>query len=119
MRIKIKEICPELISVCNYFISGDTGPLHIAAAFGVSTLSLFGPSDPRLVAPENSDESKAKHMYIWSHPECSPCYTPETAINKKHSMYWKGNNFICWTGTNECIKNISIEEVFNELKYML
>jgi heptosyltransferase-2/heptosyltransferase-3 len=117
--IQVRQISPDLISICNVFISGDTGPLHIAAALDVSTLSLFGPSDPRLVAPENSSESKAKHKYIWLQPECSPCYTTETAIRKKRSINWKGNIFVCHTGTNECIKNISVEEVFNELKCFL
>src|ERR1700733_7814302 len=33
------------------FISGDTGPLHFAAALGVPTISLFGPSAPDRWAP--------------------------------------------------------------------
>ena len=28
------------------FVSGDTGPLHIATAVGTPTVSLFGPTDP-------------------------------------------------------------------------
>jgi lipopolysaccharide heptosyltransferase I len=35
-----------LIKRCRLLITGDTGPLHIAAALGVPTVSLFGPSDP-------------------------------------------------------------------------
>ena len=30
----------------NLFISGDTGPLHICAALGIPTVSIFGPTDP-------------------------------------------------------------------------
>ena len=33
------------------FISGDTGPLHLAAGLGVPTISLFGPSSPQQLAP--------------------------------------------------------------------
>ncbi len=33
------------------FISGDTGPLHFAAALGVPTIALFGPSAPAQWAP--------------------------------------------------------------------
>ena len=113
------EISNEAIAACDIFISGDTGSLHIAAAFAVSTLSIFGPTDPRILAPLNPDELKPIHKYLWTKPKCSPCYTPETAVNKKNTKYWKKKNFVFWTGTNECIKNISIEEVFNELKYML
>jgi len=35
-----------LIKRCRLLITGDTGPLHIAAALGVPTVALFGPSDP-------------------------------------------------------------------------
>lgn len=36
----LKELCGA-ISVCDYFISNDTGPVHIAAAFDIPTLTLF------------------------------------------------------------------------------
>lgn len=37
-------------------ISGDTGPLHIAAAVGTPTVSLFGPTDPARNGPFASDD---------------------------------------------------------------
>ena len=37
-------------------ISGDTGPLHIAAAVGTPTVSLFGPTDPHRNGPWNPDD---------------------------------------------------------------
>jgi ADP-heptose:LPS heptosyltransferase len=39
----------DLVEVCRsaaLMISGDTGPLHIAAAVGTPTVSIFGPTDP-------------------------------------------------------------------------
>ncbi|HIE52330.1 MAG TPA: glycosyltransferase family 9 protein [Armatimonadetes bacterium] len=36
---------------CGAFVGGDSGPLHIAAALGVLTLGLYGPTDPRRVGP--------------------------------------------------------------------
>lgn len=35
-----------LLSRCRLLISGDSGPLHLAAALGRPTVALFGPSDP-------------------------------------------------------------------------
>ena len=32
-------------------VSGDTGPLHIAAAVGTPIVALFGPTDPRAQRP--------------------------------------------------------------------
>lgn len=34
-----------LIKECNLFISGDTGPLHMAVAVGTPVVALFGPTD--------------------------------------------------------------------------
>ncbi len=36
---------------CRLFIGNDTGPMHLAAAAGVPTLGLFGPSDERRYGP--------------------------------------------------------------------
>lgn len=109
----------DVISACDYFISGDTGSLHIAAAMGVSTLAIFGPSDPRILAPVCVPGHSDKHSYIWKMPPCSPCYTTDTAFDRKNKKYWKLRNFICHTGTHECIKDISPEEVFIELKKLI
>lgn len=35
-------------------VTNDTGPRHIALAFGVPTVSLFGPTDPRWTTPPES-----------------------------------------------------------------
>lgn len=114
----VKEKNITEISKCDIFIAGDTGPLHIAAAMGISTLGIFGPSSPEHLAPLNNKNTKNKclHIHIWKKIECSPCYTPTTAIDRKNKKFWKGNNFICYKGTNECIKSIAVEEVFFELK---
>jgi ADP-heptose:LPS heptosyltransferase len=38
------------------FVSGDTGPLHIATAVGTPTVSLFGPTDPERNGPYAPDD---------------------------------------------------------------
>jgi lipopolysaccharide heptosyltransferase I len=40
-----------LIKRFRLLVTGDTGPLHIASALGVPTVSLFGPSDPARNGP--------------------------------------------------------------------
>jgi ADP-heptose:LPS heptosyltransferase len=41
----------SLLSGAQLFIGNDSGPAHIAAAFGVPVVVLFGPSDPTIWAP--------------------------------------------------------------------
>jgi len=42
---------PALIKRASWVISNDSGPMHLAAALGVPTLGIFGPTDPRLFGP--------------------------------------------------------------------
>jgi len=119
LRTTKRTIANELIACCDYFISGDTGSLHIAAALGIPTLSIFGPSDPGVLSPVNIQGEPCKHIVIWKKPACSPCYTPDTSIDKSNKKYWHGNNFICNTGTHECLKLVTPEEVFDEFKKLL
>ncbi len=87
------------------FVGSDSGPLYIAEAVGTKTVSIFGPTDPRLVAPRGKD-----HRVIWKPPPCAPCYTPKTA----HQDFSK-----CPIGTHECIKSIDIEEVLSAISDLL
>jgi len=71
---------PQLAGVlarCRVVIANDSGPLHMAAALGVPTVALFGPTDPRLVAPMGP-----KHRFLWTPPDCGPCYRPDNARSR-------------------------------------
>jgi lipopolysaccharide heptosyltransferase I len=49
----------DLLALCraaSLMVSGDTGPLHIAAAVGTPTVSLFGPTDPQRNGPWSADD---------------------------------------------------------------
>lgn len=43
-----------VIARARLVVSGDTGPLHIAAALGVPLVGIFGPTDPRRNGPVSS-----------------------------------------------------------------
>ena len=50
------------------FITGDTGPMHIAAAVGTPVLAIFGPSLPTRYAPLS-----ARSRIVRIDISCSPC----------------------------------------------
>ena len=51
------------------FISGDTGPMHLASAFNVPIVGIFGPTDPNRNGPfGRQDEIVSKEV------PCGPCY---------------------------------------------
>ena len=50
---------PDLVAICrraSLMVSGDTGPLHIAAAVGTPIVSIFGPTDPARNGPWSPDD---------------------------------------------------------------
>jgi ADP-heptose:LPS heptosyltransferase len=57
-----------LLSRCLLYIGNDSGPTHLAAALGVRTVALFGPSDPLRWAPRG-----AKVAIVRNDVACSPC----------------------------------------------
>lgn len=113
-----REISNELVAACDYYIAIDTGSIHIAAAMGIPTLSIFGPSDPRLLSPENYPGTSI-HKTVWKKPPCSPCYTPLTAVDRSNKKHWLDDRFICATGTHICMRAITPNEVFKEFILLL
>ncbi len=49
-------------------VTGDTGPMHLAAAVGTPVVAIFGPSDPARYAPRG-----ARDQVIRVDLPCSPC----------------------------------------------
>ncbi|GIW06251.1 MAG: ADP-heptose--LPS heptosyltransferase [Dehalococcoidia bacterium] len=63
---------PELVGVLDraaLVISGDSGPLHLAAALGVPVVAIHGPSDPRISGPRSP-----RAVVVRLNLPCSPCY---------------------------------------------
>ena len=70
-------------------VSSDSGPRHIAAAFGVPTVALVGPVDPRL---GRSDEQRCTELRV--DLPCSPCNEP-----------------VCPLHHHDCLRLITVEQV--------
>lgn len=62
------QLLPALLGELDALVAGDTGVTHLAAALGVPTVALFGPTDPRLTAPRGP-------AAVLDHPvPCAPCF---------------------------------------------
>ncbi len=85
-------LLPWLLSRLTCLVSGDTGVAHLAAALGVPTVTLFGPTDPRLTAPRGP---RARVLY--RAVPCSPCFLPRCPID------------------HICLKSIEVDEVEREV----
>jgi heptosyltransferase-2 len=67
-----------LIKRCRLFLTNDTGPMHIAAAFGVPLVAIFGPTNPATTSPYGPGHELVRHPV-----ECSPCLLRECPIDHR------------------------------------
>lgn len=66
-KTTVRELM-ALIKRCNFFITNDSGPMHIAAAFGVPLVAIFGSTDHATTSPYTD-----KAVIVRKDVECAPC----------------------------------------------
>ncbi len=86
----------HLLSLCDLLITNDSGPMHLAAAMRVPTVSIFGPTDPKLTGPYGQN-----HAIITSDIECASCGKRRCPRNI------------------ECLRSISAERILRETRRLL
>jgi heptosyltransferase-1 len=64
----LKELA-GLATLADFFITTDTGPMHLAAAAGAKVLALFGPTAPWRTGPYGP-----LHIVLRTGVDCSPCF---------------------------------------------
>jgi ADP-heptose:LPS heptosyltransferase len=57
-----------LLARCQAYVGNDSGPTHLAAALGVPTVAIFGPTDPDLWAPREPSV-----QVVRGSAPCAPC----------------------------------------------
>ena len=83
------------ISNLDLFITGDSGPMHIAASFQIPTVSIFGPTKDY----ETSQWKNNKSVIIKKNLECQPCMKR-----------------ICPLGHHNCMNLITSDDVLKAVK---
>jgi len=76
MRQSALNLCGEtslkeaigLLSICDFFITNDSGLMHVAAALDIPTVAIFGSTDPIATGPRS-----AKARVICHNMDCAPC----------------------------------------------
>jgi ADP-heptose:LPS heptosyltransferase len=77
-------------------VTGDTGPMHLAAAVGTPIVAVFGPSDPARYAPTG-----ARDRVVRVDLPCSPCNRIRLPPAR------------CVGHTPDCLAFISADSVFS------
>ncbi|NLE64650.1 MAG: glycosyltransferase family 9 protein [Elusimicrobia bacterium] len=85
-----------LLSHARFVIANDGGPLHMAVASGVQTVSIFGPVDPLVYGPFPGDG----HLVVVKGLSCQPCYRNFRMSECQHGS---------------CLKTLTVDEVFRRI----
>ena len=67
-KTTITELINKIASL-DSFITGDSGPMHVAAAFQVPTVAIFGPTKDK----ETSQWMNKKSIVVKKNLDCQPC----------------------------------------------
>lgn len=86
----LRMLC-AIISLCDLFLTNDSGPMHIAAALKVPLIALFGSTSPEKTGPYKHGEVLYKKV------SCSPCFKRVCPIDFP------------------CMKKISVDEVYEKI----
>jgi ADP-heptose:LPS heptosyltransferase len=84
------------------FVTGDTGPMHLAAAVGTPVVAVFGPSDAARYAPRGN-----RHRVVRIDLPCSPC----NRIRRPPAR--------CVGHTPDCLSGIDVQRVFEAAELAL
>ncbi|BCL76901.1 hypothetical protein JHS3_26370 [Jeongeupia sp. HS-3] len=93
---------PWLLTRLSAYLTVDSGIAYLADACGIPVVLVAGPTDPAEQRPLHPDS-----RFIIRTPSCYPC----SRVFRTRAE--------CWTGTRECITDVSAEEMVDNLKKLL
>lgn len=76
-RTSLEELMGVLAEL-SLFLTNDSGPMHLAAALGVPTLAVFGPTDPAETGPFGT-----RSRVVREPVDCSPCLHRDCPIDHR------------------------------------
>lgn len=101
-KLSVQELA-YVIRNSKLLITNDSGPLHLATALGVPTVSFFGPETPVLYGPIG-----AIHKAFYKNIDCSPCIN----VHEDKTSY-------CYKKSPQCLEEIEVDEVWLEISRIL
>ena len=96
-KTNINELI-NYISKLDLFVTGDSGPMHIAAAFQIPTTAIFGPTQDQVTCQWRNEKS----VIVKKNLDCQPCLKRQ-----------------CPLGHHNCMKQIYASEVINAINTII
>jgi heptosyltransferase II len=95
-KTSIAELISQIANL-DLFITGDSGPMHLAAAYQIPTVAIFGPTNDI----ETSQWMNVKSIIVKKNLECQPCMKR-----------------VCPLKHHKCMKLIESSDVLKEVKQL-
>jgi heptosyltransferase-2 len=89
-RTSLEELMGVLAEL-TLFLTNDSGPMHLAAALGVATVAVFGPTDAAETGPVG-----VRSRVVREPVDCSPCLYRDCPIDHR------------------CMTRVSVDRVLGE-----